>query len=347
MKKLFDISWQVEEDEYRKDPALSYSTLARYERTGFNGLSSLFDHLETPSLSFGSAVDSIITGGEEEFKERFVVATGKMPEESVMKVVKFLYNTYNKVYDNLLLIPISDVIAATEILKYRLNWKDTTRVKNIREQGEEYYKLLILSKDKSIIDIDTYNDVRASVRALKESEATKDFFALNTPFNQDSYREYQLKFKHSHNGVNYRCMADLLYVNHVNKTVYPIDLKTSGHPEWDFPESFITWSYSIQARLYWRIIRANMDKDPFWKEYNLADYRFIVVNRYTLTPLVWEFEDTTITGTLQYGKNKQIILRDPYEIGAELNEYLQHNYKVPMGINTLEDNSIVKCLNNL
>ena len=71
MKKLFDISWQVEEDEYRKDSALSYSTLARYERTGFNGLSSLFDHLETPSLSFGSAVDSIITGGEEEFKERF------------------------------------------------------------------------------------------------------------------------------------------------------------------------------------------------------------------------------------------------------------------------------------
>ena len=93
MKKLFDISWQVEEDEYRKDSALSYSTLARYERTGFNGLSSLFDHLETPSLSFGSAVDSIITGGEEEFKERFVVATGKMPEESVMKIVKFLYKT--------------------------------------------------------------------------------------------------------------------------------------------------------------------------------------------------------------------------------------------------------------
>ena len=69
MKSLYDISWQVSEKEYRADPALSYSTLARYEREGFNNLDKLFDRLETPSLTFGSAVDSIITGGQEEFDE--------------------------------------------------------------------------------------------------------------------------------------------------------------------------------------------------------------------------------------------------------------------------------------
>ena len=30
-KSLKDISWQVSEEEYRQDPALSYSTLAKYE----------------------------------------------------------------------------------------------------------------------------------------------------------------------------------------------------------------------------------------------------------------------------------------------------------------------------
>ena len=40
-KELKDISWQVDESTYRADPALSYSTLAKFEREGFNKL----DHL--------------------------------------------------------------------------------------------------------------------------------------------------------------------------------------------------------------------------------------------------------------------------------------------------------------
>ena len=75
MKSLKDISWQVSEEEYRADPALSYSTLAKYEREGFNGLPHLFDKLETPSLTFGSAVDAIITGGRKEFDDKFIVAS--------------------------------------------------------------------------------------------------------------------------------------------------------------------------------------------------------------------------------------------------------------------------------
>ena len=37
-KKLSDISLNITEEEYRRDSALSYSTLARYEREGFNNL---------------------------------------------------------------------------------------------------------------------------------------------------------------------------------------------------------------------------------------------------------------------------------------------------------------------
>ena len=44
-KSLKDISWDVTEEVYREDPALSYSTLARYEREGFNNLSKLLTSL--------------------------------------------------------------------------------------------------------------------------------------------------------------------------------------------------------------------------------------------------------------------------------------------------------------
>lgn len=101
----------------------------------------------------------------------------------------------------------------------------------------------------------------------------------------------------------------------------------------------------IQARLYWRIIRDNMDRDPVYKDYELADYTFIVVNKKTLTPLRWKFEDTQKKGTLIYGKNKQIELNDPFEIGKELSNYLSSRPKVPTGIEVTENNSITQWLN--
>ena len=91
MKSLKEISWLVTEEEYRQDPALSYSTLAKYERGGFNSLSTLFDKVESPSLTFGSAVDSWITGGLDEFESKFMVADTLEVSDAVIKIVKQCY----------------------------------------------------------------------------------------------------------------------------------------------------------------------------------------------------------------------------------------------------------------
>ena len=94
----------------------------------------------------------------------------------------------------------------------------------------------------------------------------------------------------------------------------------------------------IQARLYWRIIRNNMDRDPYFKDFTLADYRFIVANRRTLTPLIWLFESTQNEGDIITKDNT--ILRDPFTIGEELNNYLTSNPKVPNNIDLIKPNKI-------
>lgn len=133
----------------------------------------------------------------------------------------------------------------------------------------------------------------------------------------------------------------LIIVDYDKKKVFPIDLKTSYVAEWDFEENFLKWHYYIQARLYWRIIRANMDADEYFKDFSLEDYRFIVVNKKTLTPLVWEFPLTKCVGTLITEDGKEI--RDPFEIGKELQAYLNCKPPVPNGINQNGVN-IIKCL---
>lgn len=347
VKNLYDISWQVDEPTYRADPALSYSTIAKFAREGFNKLDSIFDKLDTPSLTFGSAVDALLTGGQEEFDEGFMVADFPPVTDSVLKMTKTAFERWSGECRTLMDVPNDSLIELSEELSYQLNWKPETRAKVVKEQGSEYYSLMYAANGRKILDTTTKAQVDAAIEALRTHKATKHYFAPNNQFNTRFVREYQLKFKATFGNVNYRCMADLLLVDHELKIVYPIDLKTSSHTEWDFFESFIQWRYDIQARLYWRIIRANMDNDPIYKEYKLANYRFIVVNKKTLTPLVWLFEDTQKKGTLKYGKHFQIELQDPFSLGGELSYYLSSRPAVPAGIDTVNSNSITQWLNTI
>lgn len=346
-KSLKDISWDVSEETYRADPALSYSTLARYEREGFNNLDKLFDRIETPSLTFGSAVDSIITGGQEEFDERFMVAEFPSTPDSITKIVKSLFSQYGDSYRSLITIPDDAIIKETECQSYQMNWKPETRAKVIKEKGADYYNLLFIAGSRTILDTQTYQDVCNAVRALKESKSTQFYFAEDNPFEPNIERLYQLKFKGEFGGITYRNMADLIIVNHKEKWVKPVDLKTSSHTEWDFYKSLVDWRYDIQARLYWAIIRQNMDKDEYFKDFKLLDYDFIVVNKRTLTPLVWNCPFTRAQGTLKFGKNDQIEMRSPFVIGEELNYYLTSRPKVPIGISETGPNDLRKYLSLL
>lgn len=350
MKSLYDISLQVDEPTYRADPALSYSTLAKYEREGFNNINKLFDKIDTPSLTFGSAVDSIITGGQEEFESRFIVAEFPSTPDTIVKIVRDVFKKFYNKYENLDSIPDSEIIHRATSFNYQLNWKPETRAKVIKEKGSDYYNLLFIAGDKTILDTQTYQDVCNAVKALKESNSTKFYFAPNNPFEPEIERFYQLKFKTSLDGINYRCMFDELIVNHNNKTILPIDLKTScklGDREWDFPKHYLEWNYQIQNRLYVRILQDIIMKDDYFKDFTILPYRDIIIFRKSDTPLVWNIPFTFEKGTLYFGKNKQIEMRDPFEIGKELTYYLSTRPKVPMGINENNSNNLETWLNKL
>lgn len=346
IKELNEIAWNVDEPTYRADSALSYSTIARYEREGFNNIDKLYDKIDTPSLTFGSCVDSIITDGIEDFNNRFMVAEFPIIPDSIITIVKDLFTTYSDKYYKIEDIPNEDIIKSASVFNYQNNWKPETRAKVIREKGSTYYSLLYLSKDKTIIDTNTYEDVQNSVFALKNSEATKYYFADNNPF-EDVCRYYQLKFKATLNGIDYRCMFDLIIVDYKNKTIRPIDLKTSSHKEWDFYLSFVQWNYNIQNRLYVRILQDNISKDDYFKDFKILPYKDIVVNRKTLTPLVWDCDFTFTVGLLKFGKNNQIEMRDPEVIAKELKYYLDNINvnKVPIGININKSNDLRTWLN--
>lgn len=338
-KSLSEIGWNISEPEYRKDPALSQSTLASYERNGFECLDKLFEHIETPSLTFGSAVDCILTDGEVAFTERFFVSDMPKISATAEPIVKEIYEKFHNSYTNIRDIPESELMPILSQAGYKGNTKWGTKAKcdTIKTDGAQYYQTMFMANGKTILSQDVYNKVFACVRALKDSPQTKMYFSDNDPFD-DIERVYQMKFKGVLNGITYRGMSDLLVVNHKEKYIIPCDLKTSHNREYNFPRSFAEFRYDIQGRLYWRLIRQLLDTDEYFKDFKLMPFRFIVVNNFdTPVPLVWKFEQCMVKGEIEIGGRK---FRDPETIGEEITYYLKETPQVPIGIDMNHPNSI-------
>ena len=340
LKELKDISWQVTEPEYRADPALSYSTLAKYEREGYDKLDTLFEHISTPSLTEGSMVDCLITGSPEEFEQQFYVADFSSIGDKEKQIADFLFEQYSTEYSNIEAMPATYILGAVNTYEFQKNWKDETRVKVITERCSDYYKLKQYAGNRTVVSTETFYRIQAMVKALKESVATAGYFADNDELSPIR-RYYQLKFKANFDGIDYRCMMDECIVDYENKIIIPIDLKTSHKKEWNFEKSFMEWMYPIQARLYAAILKVNLEKDPYFKDFKVLNYRFIVVNKQSLTPLVWEFPETFTPGNLVNEEGQ--IFRHPFTIGKELRSYLDNRPPVPNGIHIDSPNPI-SCL---
>ena len=349
MKSLKEIALHIDEPTYRKMPELSYSILSRFQSVGFN-IDKLQESVSSPSLIFGSAVDAIITGGQEEFERNFMVVDLPNIPDSASNCVRIIWNKYKDTYKHLNEIPMD--ILNTEL---QLNgfWPNSRYSAQARINGffknpvEDYYQLNYIAENKSIITTELHMQILQAVNALKTSPATKDYFAEDNPWDNNIERLYQLKFRADLNGVGYRCMMDECIVLHDKKLIIPVDLKTScSCEEKDFYFNFLQWHYQLQARLYSRILRANLDQDEYFKDFKILNYRFIFCHKDSCSPLVWEFEETHSKGTLYLGRHKQIGLPDPEDLGKELFLFFSSGQK-PEELLIADRNSLDSWINTL
>lgn len=338
---ITNLSWNVEEEEYRKHPALSYSLLAKYEKSGFAGLKALFEPQESEALTFGSMVDTLMTQPKGTFEKMYYVSKD-VPSVFIQFVINNVYKTFP---DENSLNDISDSAIVTFAPDYQTNWKEETRAKKIREAGEEYYQILKEAKGRIIVDYNTFKDAKAVENILLNSPLTRKYFEASG----EVQKYNQIKFKTHLNNIEYKCMFDLLCVNYDKKWILPVDLKTTSFPEYEFYRRYLERRYDIQSKLYWRILNKCLKENQDFKDFKLYDFQFVCVNKVSLNPLVW-YDDTckSIVGT-EYltSTNKKIVLRDPEIIGKELMYYLNSDSKNPKEIEQNKPNSITEWIKKM
>lgn len=287
MKSIKEIAWNVPESEYRADPAISYSQLSAFAREGPKIIPHLRDKKDTDALRFGSLVDCLLTEPET-LEERFIIADLPKVSDKVRAICDKIFERTSGAR-SLTVASRDTILEVIESEEYYSTWRADTRIDDIIKKGESYYNLLTLSQEKTLMSTDDYRRAQSCVEVLKNHPFTKEILAIN-PFISNVEKIYQLKFRSEDLAETpVRCMMDFCIVNHTEKTIRPVDLKTTGKDEEHFEDSFLQWMYMIQATLYAQILQDVASKDDYFKDFTILPYWFIVINKINQTPMVWEF----------------------------------------------------------
>ena len=338
MKSLKDYSLNLPEQEYHDLPYWSYSTIAKYARNGFSAIATLHDKIKpTPEMEFGSLFDSFITKGKQTLNDYAVADFSVPPAEK--GVLDYLATTSTiSHFDE---VEMQDVLNAAETVGYQSKWKPQTRYEKISNYSD-YYDTL--KSGKKLVSKADWDDAMEMYKVFREDPYLKKLFGTK---NTDEIEYiYQAQFKTTFNtgfeAIDVKIMPDLMVVNHKEKTIRLVDLKTSSMPAYDFPEHFVKMRYDIQGELYTDVMKRIVADDEDYCSYTILPYLFVDISRADMVPVTYEidlsdgFSFTKGDKVYQYKGWKQLLV--------EILAYEANDAKVPEYITTTSSNDLVEIL---
>ncbi len=267
---------------------------------------------------FGSLVDMMLTESKEDFDKKYaVIPDDTGVSEVVAKIIKGIYDDVSYLVEEKTLEDYkSEILEYCKYEQYQPRWKDETRVNKIIEQGAKYFDILKESGTRSIITETEYAKAINCVMALRTDKYTSKYCQKksNNP-------DIEIIDKHvivfDYQGLEFKGELDRVIVNHKDKTITPIDFKTTSKSVLNFEKSFWHFRYDFQAAVY--TLGLSLDKSEKFEKYYKDGYSFkpmlyIVVETFLKNPpMVFEISKTAINTGL-YGNVDKV---------SKINENLQ------------------------
>lgn len=317
--------------QYREHPGINQSTLKNVQ----NGLSYFLkkQNEEGPIASFerGSAVDTILTGNEGDFKDLYYIsALEKKPSDKEMEIVNLVFDSLSGMEeDSLIQFDLDNSILkgvvqrSIEQVGWQPNWKIETRVEKITGNSlcQEYFEDLKKSIGKTILSQAQVEQIDAVVDSLRKSETTKKFFDRKALLeNENMIVLYQVPVYFKIDGIECKALPDIaiLFLDNVEfenedgtkvvqktlKAVQVLDLKTIGRDNLEFFESVMSYRYDIQAAWYVEAIQ-RVDK-KFWDDLGVIFPKEAI----KILPFVFIVESVTTPGRpLLYFVDETLLLQ--------------------------------------
>ena len=273
---------QILQNNEKIDLTLSYSRLSDFDRNGPQALIRKSD-VDNKGIKHGSIVNDLLVEkltNEPLFSNRYYIYDDNKPTAMLGQLCDIILNNYEK---------IPDKETVLKIVKNNAFWNNISKEETLiakfnTNEFWEYLKIQFKIKDKLVITLDEHNSAKNTVNTLLTHKYSKNIFY------NDFENYHELPFEIVYNKFTFKGILDIFQIDHKNKKVYMIDLKTGSGKSETFLKSFIDYRYYYQGAIY------RMAFEYFCKKFNLVDYtlenfKFLFIGKSENIPIIFEFTE--------------------------------------------------------
>jgi hypothetical protein len=272
--------------DYYEIDAVSQSALKQISKGYIAYLRALEPSESTSYFKFGAAVDTMLTEPDR-FAEDFKVAKIALPSDTIKEIVEIIYKNAGSDIGGGLDNPefAAFILGTAETVGYGRSWKPETVIKKVVEAGAEYYKFLSDTEGKQILSEEEYERVERCVTKLLTDFYTRDYFHPITDSIEHLY-QFPIAWKYVYkdmalNGkmeyVTCKSLLDIVILDHEEKTIKGVDIKTTSKPVSSFSSSFLKFRYDFQAAFYTLALNYYIKTNEKLKDYTILPFEFLVV----------------------------------------------------------------------
>ena len=328
------ISYNEElEQFYKSDFYFSYSSINKllYSPSAFyrHYILNQREDMVDAHLVAGKVLHCLLLEPEK-FNDEFIVIPSNLPKDNNRLLVDEVFKVFQSQPDTDLTLadfPDSIISVLAGINLYQSLKTDEGRIaKMVTEQNTQYFEFLKVKQGKTIVDQTTLDTAKESVELLRNHATVRSLLQLDNDRDENIkiYNEEGVQLKSSKYKFGFKGILDNVVMDYNTKTLFINDLKTTGKPIQDFPDSVQYYKYWIQAVMYKQLSLGKYLKGlpdmPEWKiiitfiviDKNNLIYPFQVSNE---TLKVWEenFKDILTVVDYHYS-NKDFTL--PYQLAT-------------------------------
>ena len=218
----------------------------------------------------------------ENFDKKFNLMPGKIPTESLKKVLKDLIlhtdaETLAECEDSVILESLVSVNL------YQSLKADEARLAKVRTIDNESYWKFLSNTNKDTIDESTLNRSKDQIEVLKDNKDIMNLYSKETTdFELDDYETHAEKYltcKLNDKPFGLHGYVDFYSVDHKNKKVVISDLKTTGKTITDFQETVDFYNYWLQAAIYCKLVWESLSGREGRDDYKI-EFKFVVIDKY-------------------------------------------------------------------
>lgn len=229
---------------------------------------------------------------EQQFDTKFHLMSALQPVGQMLDLVNNLYDRAmrsvetndkgQKVIGEKFEVLFADAVQWTKydsnLQEVKFKGKDMQKILSMfyDSDAEIYYKEMLSCIGKEVVSESMDKKAEDICNTLKNHSYTSEYANARTGGNISVFNELAILFEHE--GVPYKSLLDKMIINHLLKTIQPLDWKTA----WDNEEpagAYLKFGYYLQAAMYNLAIVTWMNEHP-------------ELEGYTVLPMIYVFCDT-------------------------------------------------------